>query len=79
MCILSRPEGIAQSHIHAGIHAAFAASSSTVVCVFQQEAYSEHVGISAGAAVVDRVQLCAMGNRPPGQYYRTEAEVVFPQ
>jgi len=79
MCILSRPQQMAQSHINAGIHVAFAASSSTVLFVFEQEAYSEHVGISASAAVVDRVQLCAMANRPPGQYYRTEAEFVFPQ
>lgn len=37
---------MAQSHINAGIHVAFAASSSTVLFVFEQEAYSEHVGIS---------------------------------
>ncbi|KXZ45790.1 hypothetical protein GPECTOR_50g584 [Gonium pectorale] len=54
-----------------------AAASSKPLSKIPAAAYEAHMDISAGLVTVDRVQLCAMGGRPQGGYYRVLAEVAL--
>ncbi|GLI70520.1 hypothetical protein VaNZ11_015431 [Volvox africanus] len=43
--------------------------------IIPRQAYEALMDMDAGCVVVDRIQLCSMGDRLPGEYYQVLAEV----